>query len=178
LPTSSPGIATTTGFEALMNRGIIPPDRLGVQESNCEPEPFPPLFGNARRSGSSRCIFQMPSRSNGPARHRRVYRFMVLEETPEIEREAGAPHRDAFVLTLEADGAVRDMKRSLSFAATWSRGRQRTSSGAAWRPSAPIDCRQIISGGARSHAKVVEKCHGLQPTHRFRDPMTTADRAS
>src|SRR4029078_4631710 len=134
----SPGIATTTKFEAPMNRRIIPlimcggaGTRLWPASRDVHPKQFLPLFG-------ARSTFQDTlMRVSDPALFERpivitnnAYRFMVLEQLAEIGREADvllepvrrdsgpaiaagavfAQTRDkeAVVLALAADHVVRD----------------------------------------------------------------------
>src|SRR4029453_10508429 len=96
LPTLWPGIATTTGFEAPMNRRIITlimcggaGPRLWPASREVHPKQFLPLFG-ARSTFqdtllrvSDAALFERPVViTNNP------YRFMVLEQLAEIGLEA------------------------------------------------------------------------------------------
>src|SRR4029078_1140165 len=134
----SPGIATTTKFEAPMNRRIIPlimcggaGTRLWPASREVHPKQFPPLFG-ARSTFqdtllrvSDATLFERPVVITNNA-----YRFMVLEQLAEIGIEAAVllePRRrasgpaiaagavfaqardtDAIVLALAADHVVHD----------------------------------------------------------------------
>src|SRR4029079_11972010 len=92
----SPGIATTTGFETLMNRRIIPlimcgggGTRLWPASREVHPKQFLPLFGarstfqNTLVRVSDPALFERPIVVTNKA-----YRFMVLEQLGEIGIEA------------------------------------------------------------------------------------------
>src|SRR6195952_2988212 len=95
-PISSPGIATTTGFEAPMGTRIIPlimcggaGTRLWPASREVHPKQFLPLFGPRSTFQdpilrvSDATLFERPIVITNAA-----YRFMVLEQLAEIGREA------------------------------------------------------------------------------------------
>src|SRR5215217_6914768 len=140
----SPGIATTTGFEAPMERRIIPlimcggaGTRLWPASREVHPKQFLPLFGTCStfqdtlKRVSDAALFERPIVVTNNA-----YRFMVLEQLAEIGLEADVllePMRrdsgpaiaagaafaqtrdaDAVVLALAADHVVRDIPAFLA----------------------------------------------------------------
>src|SRR5215217_4043151 len=140
----SPGIATTTGFEAPMERRIIPlimcggaGTRLWPASREVHPKQFLPLFG--ARSTFQNTIIRVadPTLFERPiVITNKAYRFMVLEQLAELgvqadvllepaRRESGpaiaagaafAQTRDeqAIILALAADHVVRDTPAFLS----------------------------------------------------------------